>query len=172
MLERFKKLFLLFRPYLLIALLLFMCHHAGLRINVSASLPNRVYLVRDIAEQEIRRGDIVVFDHLRSTSESLRTAVIRGYLSTHTPMLKRVLAIPGDTVVLEGDSIVVNGLYSGPCTLLSADSYGNALAVFPTPLTLSEGAYWLTSQPARGYDSRYFGPICREDLTHKAYPLF
>ena len=171
LLERLKNLYLLFRPYLLIVLVLFLCHRAGLRVNISASLPDRIYFVRDLGEQEIHRGDIVVFNHLRSKNGNLRAAVMRGYLSEHTPMLKKVLAIPGDTVVLADDGITINGLYSGLCILLSADSYGNTLSAYPTPLTLSADLYWLTSQPARGFDSRYFGPVEREDLTHKATAL-
>ncbi len=171
--KRFKKLLFLFCPSLVALLLLFLCHSVGLRLNLSGSLPHRLYRVRFLADaEEIRRGDIVVFDHLKSVNGNLSAAVVRGYLSANTPMLKRVLAVPGDTVELRNNGIAVNGAYAEHCVLLSQDSHGNILSVTPTPLTLREGFYWLSSDPERGFDSRYFGPVGKQDLSHRAFPIF
>jgi type IV secretory pathway protease TraF len=57
-------------------------------------------------------------------------------------------------------------------TVASHDSYGGELSVWPTPIRLSKDQYWLVSDPDRGFDSRYFGPVNREAFTHKAYPVF
>jgi type IV secretory pathway protease TraF len=57
-------------------------------------------------------------------------------------------------------------------TVASEDSTGAKLSVYPTPVTLPPGSYWLVSDPERGFDSRYFGPIRRNAFTHRARPVF
>jgi len=52
-------------------------------------------------------------------------------------------------------------------TVASYDSYGGELSEWPTTITLQSGQYWLVSDPERGFDSRYFGPIDRSAFTHK-----
>jgi type IV secretory pathway protease TraF len=86
-------------------------------------------------------------------------------------MLKRIGAIPGDTVILEDGFLYVNGAAAEiKITIASRDSYGGELTAWPTPLTLQSGQYWLTSDSDRGFDSRYFGPVHRETFTHRAKP--
>jgi type IV secretory pathway protease TraF len=86
-------------------------------------------------------------------------------------MLKRIGAVPGDTVILENGFLYVNG-GGTRITVASRDSCGGKLSPWPTPLTLPSNHYWLISDPERGFDSRYFGPLHRETFTHKAKPVF
>jgi type IV secretory pathway protease TraF len=54
----------------------------------------------------------------------------------------------------------------------SRDSFGWELSAWPTPIILPPCCYWLVSDPERGFDSRYFGPIHRDAFTHRAFPVF
>ncbi|MDR1510046.1 MAG: S26 family signal peptidase [Synergistaceae bacterium] len=165
----------------LLALLLFLCvtasalflfHHAGFRVNRSASLPGILYAVSPLGENErIYRGDIVLIDLSKISNPVISRGVERGYVNMREPMLKRIGAAPGDSVTLENDLLRVNGVVSRAVTA-PFDSRGGPLAPWPTPLILRPGQYWLVSDPERGFDSRYFGPVGREAFTHRAKPLF
>jgi len=151
---------------LITALVLFFLYEQGYRINISDSLPNRIYKISDISGKTISRGDCVVV----KISMSPHPLVKRRKLGRY-PMMKRIGAIPGDVVLIKNDIIYFNGIEYGPMKVQSADSTGN-LSPYPTPVTLQSGQYWLISHPDRGFDSRYFGLVSRDWITHLAYPVF
>ncbi|GHV40741.1 hypothetical protein FACS1894187_21930 [Synergistales bacterium] len=86
-------------------------------------------------------------------------------------MLKEIGAVPNDTVVLKENSLYING-HCQSITVSSQDSRGGELFPYPTPLVISNDNFWLVSDPAQGFDSRYFGPINRSAFTHVARPIF
>jgi type IV secretory pathway protease TraF len=86
-------------------------------------------------------------------------------------MLKEIGAVPGDAVTLRDSLIFVNG-NPAPIVVASRDSRGGKLCPYPTPIILSPDHYWLVSIPDGGFDSRYFGPVHRSALTHKAHRVF
>ncbi|GHV32319.1 hypothetical protein FACS1894167_15280 [Synergistales bacterium] len=105
------------------------------------------------------------------TNAVIEHGVERGYVNRKEPMLKRIGGIPGDTVELYRNCLIVNGKAT-KITVASADYYGGKLRAYSTPITLSPDYYWLISDPERGFDSRYFGSVNRSVFTHKAYPVF
>jgi conjugative transfer signal peptidase TraF len=150
------------------------CHALGYRVNRSESLPFLIYKIVPLTQnEEIRSGDCVVIDLSKVSNPVIERGMERGYVveTFHQPMLKRIGAVPGDTVVLEDKSITVNG-ETTPLHIAFQDSYGGELFAWPTPITLPDGQYWLDSNPERGFDSRYFGPIDRNAFTHRAKPVF
>jgi type IV secretory pathway protease TraF len=68
--------------------------------------------------------------------------------------------------------MLVNGKAVAKITVASRDSFGGGLSPWPTPVTLRPDQYWLVSDPGRGFDSRYFGPVHRNALTHRAELAF
>jgi len=86
----------------------------------------------------------------------------RHYLPPRATLLKRVVALPGDTVCI-GDSVVVNGRGIG--AVAQRDSAGRALPphTFCGPL-LPNSAFVATPAPL-SFDSRYFGPVPLSTLT-------
>ena len=150
-------------------------HSLGYRINRSASLPFLIYKIEPLVkEQEIRHGAHVIIDLPMLSNPVISLGVERGYVNLREPMLKQIGAVPGDTVVLTDGFLHVTGEINkkSEITVASHDSLGGELFAWPTPITLQAGQYWLISDPERGFDSRYFGPISRSAFTHRARPVF
>lgn len=147
-------------------------HYFGFRINRSASLPGLIYrVVPTDSTEPLNREDCVLIDLALFSNPVIMQGVQRGYVNTFEPMMKKIGALPGDIVQLKGNCLVVNG-DAVEMRVASFDSSGGKLKAWPTPLVLSPDHYWLVSDPERGFDSRYFGPVDRKAFTHKAYPLF
>jgi len=146
-------------------------HALGYRVNRSSSLPFLLYkTVLFVQGTEIERGDCVLIDLSKLSNPVIDRGVERGYVNLREPMLKRIGAIPGDTVALMDGFLFVNS-EATEITIASHDSHGGELSPWPTPLTLQTGEYWLVSDPNMGFDSRYFGPVNENTFTHKAWPV-
>jgi len=153
----------------------FMLFHAfGVRVNRSDSLPGILYRIVPLMEGEtVNAGDRVLIDLSKISNPVIERGIERGYVTRieNQPMLKRVAGVPGDAVVIKDGFLSVNGALT-KITIASQDSHGEKLQAYPTPIILPPNHYWLTSDPERGFDSRYFGPLPGEAFTHKAFPLF
>ena len=173
MLKRKIALFYVLVTSLYLAASTFITVHAlGYRVNRSASLPFLIYQINPLVQgTEIERGDCLLIDFTQISNPVIDRGVERGYVNLREPMLKRIGAVPGDTVVLMGGFLSVNG-EATKITVASHDSYGGELSAWPTPITLPPDQYWLISDFERGFDSRYFGPVNRSVLTHRAKPVF
>jgi type IV secretory pathway protease TraF len=79
-------------------------------------------------------------------------------------LLKRIAAGPGETVCLDGRTVLIGGL-----PVAEALSDGPAPASLCRALTPSE--VFLLGDGPRSFDSRYFGPVDRAQLSHRAIPL-
>jgi len=87
---------------------------------------------------------------------------------THDPLIKRILAVPGDTVVLTRDSIIVNGILY-PYATKRIDSNGRRLWAYPRGVYSGTSGYWVIGTGSvDSWDSRYWGPITRSQIL---YPL-
>ena len=147
-------------------------HALGYRVNRSASLPGLVYQITPIGEfSDIKRGDCVLIDLTLFSNPVIEQGVRRGYVNKFEPMMKRIGAVPGDSIQLKENRLFING-DAVEMRVASFDSYGGELSAWLTPLILSSDCYWLISDPVRGFDSRYFGPLNRRVFTHKAVPIF
>jgi conjugative transfer signal peptidase TraF len=170
--RKFAVLYVLITALCAAAFALVFLHGLGYRVNRSASLPFYVYRITALDKDgRIERGDCVLIDLARFPNPVITQGVARGYVNLREPMLKRIAAVPGDTVTIKDGFLLVN---CDPMRIIvaSRDSYGGALSAWPTPVTLLPDQYWLVSDPERGFDSRYFGPVTKEAFTHKACPVF
>lgn len=99
-----------------------------------------------------QRGDIVSF-----------SAVISGERDT---LMKRVVAIAGDTVEVHGDSILVNGIaeQGGYPISIGAETFRVA------PLVVPEGHVYVAGDNRPfSLDSRFFGPVSIADIRGEAF---
>jgi conjugative transfer signal peptidase TraF len=159
------------------ALALMVVFFSFVRYNGTASVPIGWYF-HPPAPAQIERGASVL---ACLEGEAARFAIRRGYLSRRpysldcaawiAPMLKRVLAVPGDTVRLYPGGLFVNGIPRRPAPP-TVDRQGRRVQPRYGTHVLGEGTYWLASDISCGYDSRYFGPVRRAQVFRLAVPLW
>jgi len=170
--RKFALFYVLITSLCLAAFAFILLYALGYRVNRSASLPFLVYKIAPLTQDtEIKHRACVLIDLSKLSNPIIDKGVERGYVNLREPMLKRIGAIPGDIVVLISGFLSVNG-EATRITVASHDSYDEELSAWLTPITLQSGQYWLVSDPKRGFDSRYFGPIDRSAFTHRAKPVF
>ena len=103
----------------------------------------------------------------------------RGYLPAgdcadgSSPILKQILALPGDHVDLRRGSLAVNGREVDRSEIRNSDTLGRELEhVAFGSRTVQKGELWVVgSNRKRSWDSRYFGPIPLESVIGGARPL-
>ena len=107
---------------------------------------------------DVREGDIVVF----SEPPSDDCQGPRGDL------VKRVIALPGQTIYSSGNSIYVNGRLLAEPYLPADDPLGPAIASSQHPYRVPPGEfYMLGDNRADSCDSRYWGPIKGSSIVGK-----
>ena len=138
------------------------CWLAGLRLNLTGSLPVGLYLMSRAAPV---RGAIVLACLPRGVAAFAKE---RGYVppggacpSGVLPVGKPVLALPGDTVTVTPTGLLVNAAPVPNSQPLTADRKGRPLPRLAIGRYLVRpGALWVVSSYSRfSFDSRYFGAV-------------
>ena len=78
-----------------------------------------------------------------------------------SPLIKPVLAWPGDTVRISSIGFEVNGRFIKNTAAINHDSSGHIIRPYPAgTYTVQKDQLWVVSNfSPRSFDSRYFGPI-------------
>lgn len=139
------------------------------RVNTTPSVQTGVYLrvPEWLARGEPEAGDLVMA--CAPPGEAADTAREREYLRrTRTacaagivPVLKRVVAVAGQTVEVTERGVAVDGRAVGPAPR-TFDSDGRPLQPAYGTHPLGDGELWLGSDITNGYDSRYLGAFARD----------
>jgi conjugative transfer signal peptidase TraF len=96
---------------------------------------------------------------------------LNGYLPIGIPMLKRVLALPGQTVCRKGLMISVDGIDMGDA--LSRDSRGRPLPAWQGCHSVEPDELFLMNwQSEDSLDGRYFGFVPNSSVIGKALPVW
>ncbi len=134
--------------------------------NASPSAPIGFYKVRSVDQPRV--SELVVVD----PPEALERFILaRGYLPPDIPLLKRVVALPGQTVCRLDRTITVDGARMG--TALERDSFGRPMPVWRGCHRIAAGEVFLMNRDAQNsLDGRYFGPIPASSITGRAVPLW
>lgn len=134
--------------------------------NASASAPVGFYTVDFDGPLEVT--DLVIVD----APEPLATFLAeRGYLPKGVPLLKRVLAVSGQTVCRTGHTITVDGIAAG--IALERDRAGRNLPVWQGCLRIHTGEIFLMNWQVRdSLDGRYFGVTSTDQIIGRALPLW
>ncbi len=107
---------------------------------------------------DVREGDIVVFSH-----PPLDECAGAGDL------IKRVIALPGQTIYSSGNGIYVNGHLLAEPYLPADDPLGPQIASSQHPYRVPPGDFYvLGDQRSNSCDSRYWGPIRGSSIVGKA----
>lgn len=146
----------------------------GLRINTTKSLPLGLYQVTD----QVHKGGYVSAC-VPLDAPTMRMAIERHYFPDGTcpggvaPLLKHVAAVPGDTVTLTAEAVIINGQALANTKTIYQDRYGARLEpVARGTFTVPPDTYWLIANENRGsYDSRYFGPVPKAAIEHAMRPV-
>jgi len=119
--------------------------------NSSESVPVGLYRLRTASNYGVTELVAV------RPPEPLATYLhLNGYLPTGVPMLKHVLALPGQTVCRTGSNITVDGIMMGKAR--ERDSRGRPLPIWEGCDVVEDGKLFLMNwQAADSFDGRYFG---------------
>jgi conjugative transfer signal peptidase TraF len=145
----------------------------GFGVNLSASAPRGLY--RAVAGTPARGHLVVVClpDDVASFGRA------RGYLAAgHCPagaqaVLKRVVAVAGDTVTIHAHGAAVNGLPVTDQPIHERDHAGRPLPRLPFGHHhVAIGDVWVLGlAQAPSWDSRYFGPVPASGVRGIAWPV-
>lgn len=147
------------------------CGFLGIRINTSPSLPLGLYIAtREAATNLIEFCPAEPFATL---------AISRGYRDPGTchddaaPLLKPIVAEPGDIVDLSAHGIEVNGKLLLDTAPLRNDTKGRPLRPWAFGrYVVQAGTVWVASSyNRRSFDSRYFGPVPTRSIREYLRPL-
>ena len=134
--------------------------------NASASVPIGLYEVQPVRKLSVTELVVAV------PSDKLAAFLAkRHYLPRGVPLLKRVLAVPGQTVCRRGHTITVDGIAMG--VALARDYHGRPLPVWQGCKVIAKGDVFLMNWQSRAsFDSRYFGPISATSIVGRAEPIW
>jgi type IV secretory pathway protease TraF len=94
-----------------------------------------------------------------------------GYLPRGVPLLKRVLALPGQTVCRDQLIITVDKTWVGEAR--ERDSRGRPLPIWQGCHVIADGeAFLMNWQSADSLDGRYFGALPTSAIIGRAEPLW
>ena len=134
--------------------------------NASNSVPTGLYRLQPVTTLTVTELVAVQPPDLLATFLDLN-----DYLPTGVPMLKRVLALPGQTVCRNGLSIAVDGIDVGEAR--ERDGRGRPLPVWHGCQTIADGDVFVMNwQSADSLDSRYFGPLPASAVIGRAVPVW
>jgi conjugative transfer signal peptidase TraF len=135
--------------------------------NASASVPIGLYTVRTAADLGVT--DLVTVDAPEPLASFLGE---REYLPRGVPLMKRIAALPGQTVCRNGSSVSVDTIAMGEARW-RADRRGRELPVWQGCRTLGASEIFLMNWDVRdSLDGRYFGPIPKNSIIGRALPLW
>ena len=134
--------------------------------NASPSVPIGLYAVQSAGALHV--AELVVVTPPEPLASFLAA---RGYLPEGVPLLKHILALPGQTVCRSGRTVTVDGGEVGQA--LARDRRGRSLPDWQGCRVIANGEVFLMNRrPEDSLDGRYFGPLPTAAITGRADPLW
>ncbi len=134
--------------------------------NASASVPIGFYRVQPVGTLHV--ADLVV---VMSPAPLASFLAERGYLPKGVPLMKRVLALPGQAVCRSGRMVTVDGMVMGEA--LDHDRRGRDLPVWQGCRVVAAGEVFLMNRRSGdSFDGRYFGPLPASTVIGRATPIW
>lgn len=134
--------------------------------NASESVPIGLYAVQPVDRLTVTQLVLV------KPPEPLATFLDQGrYVPRGVPLLKRIAALPGQTVCRTGAEVTVDGI--AMATARERDRRGRLLPVWAGCWTLMDREVFLLNwdEPS-SLDGRYFGPLPSTSIVGRATPVW
>lgn len=134
--------------------------------NASNSVPIGLYHVQPVTRLSVTELVAVQPPDLLAAFLDLN-----GYLPIGVPMVKRVLALPGQTVCRNGLTIAVDGIDVGDAR--ERDGRGRPLPSWKGCRVIAEGDVFVMNwQSEHSLDGRYFGPLPASAVIGRVVPVW
>lgn len=134
--------------------------------NTSESVPIGLYRL-----QPIERLGVTELVVIRPPMPLGTFLDLNGYLPLGVPMLKRILALPGQIVCRNGLKITVDDIEMGQAR--PRDGRGRPLPAWQGCRVIADGAIFVMNwQSADSLDGRYFGSIPASAVIGRAIPVW
>ena len=134
--------------------------------NASASVPTGLYAIHPAGTLHVT--ELVV---VRPPAALAAFLDERRYLPKGVPMLKRILALPGQTVCRKERTITVDGVAMGEA--LDRDRSGRTLPDWRgCRVVTGDEVFVMNWQSGDSFDGRYFGPLPASTIVGRADPLW
>jgi conjugative transfer signal peptidase TraF len=134
--------------------------------NASNSVPIGLYRVQPVTK--IAVTNLVAVQPPEPLAAFLD---LNGYLPVGVPMLKRVLALPGQTVCRIGLTVTVDGIDVGQAH--ERDGRGRPLPTWHGCRVIADGDVFVMNwQSPDSLDGRYFGPLPASAVIGRAIPVW
>jgi conjugative transfer signal peptidase TraF len=134
--------------------------------NATASTPTGLYALRPVGR--LQALELVAARPPEPIASYLADG---GFLPKGMPLLKRVMAISGQTICRAGDVVTVDQVEVG--TAHDRDHLGRPLPRWSGCHTLSAGEVFLMNPTVPdSLDGRYFGPLPVTSIVARAVPLW
>jgi type IV secretory pathway protease TraF len=131
--------------------------------NVSESVPTGPYFVK------MRQPDLDEIAVIRPADWVRLYASSRGYLPDNVWLLKPIVAMRDSLVCRFGKYIFVNGKLVAKAKIW--DRKHRLLPIWQGCRTLKSDEVFVLARPQYSFDSRYFGPVNRNQIVGTAIPL-
>lgn len=127
-------------------------------INETISMAKGIY-TRASGVDDLKPGEVIAMPMNEPAKDYLGAKL--GY-PKDTLLIKRVAAVPGDIVCRHDNSVTVK---AQTVRAARADAHGNLLPVWEGCHTLLRGEVFLLGDHPGSFDSRYFGPVTKSELS-------
>lgn len=128
-------------------------------------LNNTLFLTSPKTTQKIERGNYVA---ATMPKHDLGIGANEGIR-----IIKIVMAVPGDSIRIDGTELYINGVHQMSDRLWLAKSIpGKTVGDFDASYVLKDDEYFLMGTNKVSFDSRYWGPIKGEKIYAFATPIF
>ena len=140
------------------ALVLLFMSFGSLRIAGSGMAPTlveseRIVYYKKVDLNRVQKGSVIVF---KISDDS-------GWKHPNATVVSRVLAVPGDSISIQDNQYLVNGVPSGPVAVTGKYSVALDVPQVPESLSVPLNCYFVVQEsPTRGLDSRVLSWV-RED---------
>lgn len=149
---------------------------AGLRLNVTESLPLGLYRTSAFCPETAVYGELVTFCPHRAALTVVAPYLLAGDdcaaedgRVAYAELAKAIAGLPGDTVTVNEEGVRVNGVPLPHSAPLARSRSGVPVAAALGTHVLGTGEYWMHSGRVRySLDSRYYGPVT--DVRRRLWP--